>query len=89
MMTGYGFLLLTLQPVPDLFQRFPPRIFQRDRAGTLFLVQVLTTMQAEALAILAASHFQGQTQQHLLSENVLQQKAISLIISDLGFSVGY
>src|SRR5258708_6538680 len=78
-----------LQPAADLFQCFPPRIFQRSRAGTLFLVQVFTTMQAQALAILATGHFQGQGQEHLLSENVLQQETFALIISDLSFSVGY
>src|SRR5579859_4387950 len=71
----------------NFFQRGPARIFHRDGAGALFLVQILAAVQAQALAVFAASYFQRQRQQHLLAQNVLEQNSVALIIADFGFSV--
>ena len=60
-----------------------------DAAGTLFLVQILAAMRAQALAIFAAGDLQRQRQQHLLAQNIFQQNSVALIIADLGFGVGH
>src|ERR1700687_1148296 len=46
-------------------------------------------MHTQALAIFAARDFQGQRQQHLLTQNVFQQNSVALIIADFGFRVGH
>jgi hypothetical protein len=45
-------------------------------------------VHAQASAVLAAGHFQGQRQQHLLAQNIFEQNPVALIITDLGFRVG-
>ena len=59
------------------------------RAGTLSFVQILAAMHAQAFAVFAAGDLQGQRQQHLLAQNIFEQKAVPLIIADLGFRVGH
>src|SRR6202162_2387456 len=46
-------------------------------------------MHTQALAIFAARDFQGQRQQHLLTQDVFQQNSVALIIADFGLRVGH
>src|SRR3954467_7339545 len=79
---------LALEPAADIFQRRPARIFYFSGAGTLLLVQILAALRTKPLAVCTAGDFQGQREQHLLTQHILKQKTFSLIIADLGFGVG-
>ena len=72
-----------------IFQRRPPRIFRRFGAGASLRVQVGATLRAKPLTVLAADGFERKGQQNLLSNYILEQQTLSLIITDLGFGAGH
>src|ERR1017187_381982 len=45
-------------------------------------------MRAQSLAVFATNQFHGRRQQHLLTQDVFQQKTFALIIADFGVRLG-
>src|SRR5664279_3991966 len=45
-------------------------------------------MRTQSLAVFATNQFHGRRQQHLLAQNVFQQKTFALIIADFGVRLG-
>ena len=78
-----------IQFVANIFQRQPPRIFYRLGAVTLLHIQVLATVRAETPAIVATDRLQGKRQQNLLQQDILQQQALTLIITDFSLGRGH
>ena len=78
-----------LQAAADVLQRRPARILDFRRAGALFLIQILATLRAQALASFAAGYFQWQRQQHLLAQHIFQQDSFALIIADLSLGISH
>ena len=77
-----------IKSAADFFQSRPAWIFERSRAGTLFLIQILAALRAQSLAVRAARNLQRQSQQHLLAQHIFQQDSLALIIADLGLRIG-
>jgi hypothetical protein len=46
----------------DPFQGFPPRVFRRNRARTLLLVQIFSALRAQPSAVFTAGDLYGQGQ---------------------------
>jgi hypothetical protein len=80
-------LFSVFQPAPYILQRRPPRIFHFGGAGTLFLIQIFAALGTQSFAVFAARNLQRERQQHLLTQYIFEQQPITLIVTDLGFSI--
>ena len=73
-----------LELFANIFQRRPAWIFKRLGATALFEIEVATAMDAQSAAILAADRLEGQRQQDLFPQYLLEQESAALVISHFG-----
>src|SRR5580700_9336507 len=78
-----------LQLTPQILQARPSRIFHRLRARAPLYIEISATLRAQSFAILAADGPQGNRQQHLLPQYILEQQTFPLIITDFGLGAGH
>ena len=79
---------LVVELLANVFQRRPARIVYWRRAGARFYIAVHAAGRAQALTVVPANHLYGDGQQHLLAQHIFQQKALALVVADLGFRRG-
>src|SRR6185503_20927793 len=80
--------MLLLELFGQTGKRIPTHVGWSRIAGTLRLIQVLTTARAKPFAVCCAESTAGQGEQHLLAHHILEQKTAVLIIPDFGLVGG-